>query len=102
MHPPGRLLAEQAAKVLGFKKHEILMLVRANLLKPIGNPPRLGVKYFFVSEIETLARDREWMARATRAIYRYWFVQNQKRRQKTRVHPDAHRPSEIQPAACEG
>jgi hypothetical protein len=41
---PARLLAQQAAAVLDFKKHEIRLLIRAGLLKPLGNPPRRAVK----------------------------------------------------------
>jgi len=80
---PGRLLAEQAAPVLGFKKREIPILVRAKLLKPIGNPPRHAVKYFFAVEVEKLAADQDWISRATKAVYRYWSDQNQKRRPRT-------------------
>jgi hypothetical protein len=90
----GRLLAEETAKVLGFHKHEIPILVRANLLKPIGNPPRRAVKYFFSETVETLARDEQWMVRATKAIYKYWAMQNDNRRRKARGHSS----SSIQPS----
>jgi hypothetical protein len=80
---PGRLLAEQAAPVLGFKKHEIPILVRAKLLKPLANPPRNAVKYFATAEIEGYARDADWLCRATKAVYRYWADQNRKRRIQT-------------------
>jgi hypothetical protein len=76
----GRLLAEQAAAVLNFRKHDIPILAKAGLLKPIGNPPRHAVKYYFAAEIERLAADQNWLSRATRAIYKYWSEQNRKRR----------------------
>ncbi len=78
----GRLLAEQVALVIGFKKHDVPILVKARLLKPIGNPPRHAVKYFFAADIEKLAADADWIARATRAVYKYWSDQNRKRRPK--------------------
>ena len=33
---PARLLAEEAAVLLGFKAHDILILVKAGLLKPLA------------------------------------------------------------------
>jgi hypothetical protein len=78
---PGRLLAEQAAALLGFKKHEIPILAKARLLKPLANPPRNAVKYYATAEIEQYSRDPEWQAKATRAVYKYWAEQNLKRRQ---------------------
>jgi len=79
---PGRLLAEQAALLLGFKRHEIPILVRAKLLKPLANPPRNAVKYFASAEIEQYARDPDWLSRATKAVYKYWADQNRKRLRK--------------------
>lgn len=76
---PGRLLAEEAAAILGFKKHDIPILVKAGLLKPLGNPVRNAVKYFAASEIERLARDLEWLAKASKAVYKYWANINKKR-----------------------
>jgi hypothetical protein len=86
---PGRLLAEQAAALLGFKKHEISILANARLLKPLANPPRNAVKYYATVEIEQYARDPEWQAKATRAVYKYWAEQNQKRRQIAKDSADA-------------
>ena len=77
---PGRLLAEQAAPILGFKKHEIPILVKARLLKPLANPARNAVKYYARADVEKHAADCDWLAKATKAIYKYWAEQNQKRR----------------------
>jgi hypothetical protein len=76
---PGRLVAEEVAKLLGFKRHDIPILVRARLLKPLGNPSRNAVKYYATVEIEKLAADPVWLGRATRAVNKYWASQNQKR-----------------------
>jgi hypothetical protein len=54
---PGRLLAEEAAKEIGFKKHDIPILMKARLLKPLGNPPRNGVKHFAACQVGKLACD---------------------------------------------
>ena len=77
---PGRLTAQEAAWVLGFSDHDIPVLVTYRLLKPLGNPPPNGVKYFAAVEIAELARDRQWLAKATNAIHQYWHTKN---RQKT-------------------
>jgi hypothetical protein len=78
----GRLLAEEAAAILGFKKHDIPILIRAKLLKPLGNPARNAVKYFAAVEIEQLAHDAEWLSKASKAIYNYWSNHNRRRLRK--------------------
>ena len=77
---PGRLVSEQAAALLGFMPHDLPVLVRARLLKPLGNPPPQAVKYFSALDIEKYAQDPEWLNRATKAIYAYWGAQNSRRR----------------------
>jgi hypothetical protein len=67
---PARLTSEQAAEILGFKVHDIPLLVRAGLLKPLGGGPRNSVKYFHGDEVEDLARNRRWLDKATRTISR--------------------------------
>jgi hypothetical protein len=41
---PAHLLEEQATPLLGFKTREIPILIKAKLLKPIGNPTRQGLR----------------------------------------------------------
>ena len=67
---PARLNPEQTAQVLGFQPHDIPIIVRAGLLKPLGGGPRNCVKYFAAFEIENLRVDRKWLDRATKAISR--------------------------------
>lgn len=67
---PARLTAEQAAEILGFKAHDIPLLLRAPLMKPLGGGPKNSVKYFHADEVEGLARNRQWLDKATRAISR--------------------------------
>jgi hypothetical protein len=83
---PGRLSADQAAPVLGFSMHDIPVLVRANLLRPLGNAPANATKYFAASEIEELAKNLQWLHRATKAIYSHWAMQNRTRRNRPRVN----------------
>jgi hypothetical protein len=53
---PGRVTSEQAAPLLGFAIHDMPVLVRAKLLKPLGNPGQQAVKYFAASDIERHTR----------------------------------------------
>ena len=76
---PARLTSEQAAPVLGFRPHDIPVLVRAKLLRPLGSPPPQAVKYFATVEVEKCARDEGWLNRATKATYSYWAAQNARR-----------------------
>lgn len=81
---PGRLTSEQAAPVLGFSPRDIPVLVKAKILKPLGNPPPNAVKYFASADIEKYARDQDWLNRATKAIYAFWVGQNKRRRSPSR------------------
>jgi hypothetical protein len=63
--------------------HDIPILVKAKMLKPLGSAPAQAVKYFAAAEIEKLAQEEAWLSRATNAIYNYWSGQNQRRKPKT-------------------
>ena len=67
---PARLQTEEVAACLGFKPHDIPILVREGLLKPLASGPRNCVKYFSATVIEGLARDDRWLDRATKAVLR--------------------------------
>ena len=85
---PGRLTPDQAAPLLGFNPHDLPILVRAKLLKPLGNPPQQAVKHFAASEVERCSRDESWLNRATKALYEFWAEQNRKRSAKRRQSED--------------
>ena len=74
--PPARLNPEQAAWYLGFRLHDIPILVSAGLLKPLGSPPPNGVKHFAASVVDELRQDAKWLARASDAIHRHWQFKN--------------------------
>lgn len=76
---PARLTVEQVAWVLNCQPHDIPTLVAARLLKPLGDPPPNGTKYFATKEILEFADDRAWLNRATHAIQEFWFVKNRRR-----------------------
>ena len=73
---PARLDFTQAAALLGFREHDIPILVRARLLKPLGNPAANCVKYFSSVELEKLANEEAWLARATKAVNDHWRKKN--------------------------
>jgi len=55
--PPARVVAEEAAWLLGFAPHDIPLLVNAGLLKPLGQPPASGTKYFATAMLLKLRDD---------------------------------------------
>src|ERR1700722_9966519 len=80
--PPARILVEEAAWHLGFAPHDIPVLVRAGLLKPLGHPPSSATKYFATATIQRLSDDVNWLSRASDAIVRHWQVKNERSRKK--------------------
>src|SRR5437868_9145319 len=48
---PARLTAEQAAWVLNCQQHDVPILVASRLLKPLGNPPPNGIKFFATVDV---------------------------------------------------
>lgn len=76
---PARLQLEEAARYLGFAPHDIAILVKKGLLKPLGNPPPNGGKYFAVAVLVELHEDVNWLTRASNAIVEHWRSQNAKR-----------------------
>jgi hypothetical protein len=74
--PPARVVAEEAAWLLGFAPHDIPVLVNAGLLKPLGHPPASGTKYFATAMLLKLRDDLNWLSRASDAIVRHWQDKN--------------------------
>lgn len=75
--------AQEAAWYLGFATHDIPILVRAGLLKPLGHPTTSAIKYFATAILSELQGDTQWLARASDAIVRHWHTKNA-RKTKTR------------------
>jgi hypothetical protein len=92
---PARLRAEEVACLLGFQLREIPLLVSGGLLRPLGNPPVTGVKYFATVAIEECQRDPKWLAQASDRIVRYWQTMNEKRKNRNRTA----KPKSIDPPA---
>jgi len=90
--PPARLNANEAAWYLGFKRHEISMLVGAGLLMPLGRPARNRPKFFATETLEQLRRDEKWLARATDAIAIYWRRRNARKKIGKKLDNDGNAP----------
>jgi hypothetical protein len=90
---PGRLTTNQVAELLGFALHDIPVLVRANLLKPLGNPVANATKYFASCEIQELATNHKWLHKATNEIYGHWSQQNQSRRSSVTLCASERNPA---------
>ncbi len=73
---PARLNVEQTAWVLNCQAHDVPVLVAARLLKPLGNPPQNGTKFFATQQVLEQAKDEKWMHRMTVAIYQHWHKRN--------------------------
>lgn len=68
-HPPARLKASEAAELLGFHEDDMTVLVRQDLICPLGDPVHNAVKYFALADVEALGRCHESLSAATKAIY---------------------------------
>ena len=77
---PARLTAEQAAWVLNCQPHDIPALVASRLLKPLGNPPPNGIKFFATADLLELMKDRNWLVRVTSTINQHWHKQNARKK----------------------
>ena len=73
---PARVTAEQAAWVLNCQPHDIPALVAAKLLKPLGNPPANGIKYFATADLLEAVKDRNWLVRVSATICQHWHRKN--------------------------
>jgi len=85
-----RILPEEAARLIGCAKHDIPILVRAGLLKPLGHPPPNGVKYFSRRRVLELCADDAWLAKATDAVIKHWKNKNARKLTTTELDVEGH------------
>ncbi len=76
---PARLNTQQTALLLGFQEHDIPILVRSKLLKPLGNPVPNAIKYFATCDLLLLMEDASWLNRATGIMSRHWSERNSRK-----------------------
>ena len=77
---PARLTAEQAAWYLNCQVHDIPALVAAKLIKPLGNPPANGIKFFATGDLLEAVKDRNWLVRVSTTIYQHWHKKNTRKK----------------------
>jgi hypothetical protein len=76
---PARLTVDEVACLFNCQPHDIPVLVRARLLKPIGDPPKNGKKMFATDEVQACMRDPVWLRKMTNAIHAAWRRNNESR-----------------------
>lgn len=79
---PVYMTKEKVAEALGLATHNIPPLVRAKLLKPLGNPRRYCVKQFSRDELARNIANHDWLEKVAEAIHRHWRVKNARKRAK--------------------
>ena len=92
---PARVTAEQAGWLLNCQAHDIPIIVAARLLKPLGNPPQNGIKYFSTAEVLELSKDRSWLVKLTNATTQHWQRKNARRtppRSETNTATEPNQP----------
>jgi hypothetical protein len=93
---PARLTAEQAARVLNCQPHDVPALVVARLLKPLGNPPPNGIKFFATADILELTKDRNWLVRVTSTINQHWHKKNAGKKNRLTISSPNGQATELQ------
>lgn len=78
--PPVRLTAPEVAFVLNCTEEDVTLLMKARLLKPLGQPAQNGTKLFSRRELLGLAEDDKWLHKVTLAISGHWQGKNARRR----------------------
>jgi hypothetical protein len=76
---PAMLTIAQTAVLLNRGEHDIPVLLRAGLLKPLGDPPPNAVKFFATVEVLELAEDRKALDRICSVLTEYWRGKNMTR-----------------------
>ena len=94
---PARLTAEQAAWVLNCQVHDIPALVTAKLIKPLGNPPANGIKFFATADLLEASKDRNWLVRMSMTIYQHWHKKNAAKKIQLTINSPAGNTSELLP-----
>jgi len=81
---------KEGTPALNYQPLDVPVLVAARLLKPLGNPPPNGIKFFAAADILELAQDRTWLVKATNTVSLHWQKKNQlKRRSQSNGSRDA-------------
>jgi hypothetical protein len=78
---PARLLAEQVAVLLNIHQHDVPVLVKAGILRPLATSSTPNtVKFFAAVEIERISRDVAALSKLTRVLQDHWRKHNYQKR----------------------
>jgi hypothetical protein len=80
---PARLTVEQVAWMLNCQPHDVTALIAARLLKPLGNPPANGIKFFSTADVQEQIKDRSWLIKVTNNIVQHWQRQNGRKKDRS-------------------
>jgi hypothetical protein len=87
---PAMLNTPQTAVLLGLAEHDIPVLVRSGLLKPLGDPPPNAVKSFSTSHVLELAGETAILNTIRSTVYEFWRGRNADSVRPSRSH-NGHR-----------
>ena len=65
---------------MNCQAHDVPILVCTRLLRPLGNPPPNGIKFFATAELVELTKDRAWLVKVTNAVNQHWHRQNARKK----------------------
>ena len=77
---PARLDVATTAKILGFPKHDIQILMGSRKLTPLGDPAPNAPKWFAAVEVLQLAMDVDWLHKASKEVAKYWRFKRERRK----------------------
>jgi hypothetical protein len=67
---------EKTAWLLGIHQDAVAILVKANHLEPLENPPPGSQRYFSSRYVLKLGEDEKWMRKAVRLIREHYRARN--------------------------
>jgi hypothetical protein len=92
---------EKVAKALDIGVHNIPVLVRAGLLKPLGHPQRYCVKKFSRNELARNLADKTWLEEAAKALHRHWRIKNARKKAKQNGNGAAQANGNLAPTTAD-
>lgn len=69
---PARLEVKAVAVLLAFSAPDILVIIAAGLLKPLGKPAPSATNFFAGVGIESCAQNVDWLNQVTLCVAQYW------------------------------
>lgn len=76
---PARVSSLECAYLLGIQEHDVPVLARHGLIRPLGKPAPSAPKFYSSAELEEKMRDTKWLHKVTEAIQGHWRAANASR-----------------------